>query len=1007
MVTRFALIAFAVTFMTVNPRARSEETVAVYRRDIQPILAEYCFHCHGADANSRSGALRLDLREAALVGGYSKVPAIVPGKPEASALIARLEHADLDLRMPPSEEKKSLSPKQIETLKAWIRQGAPYEAHWAFESPRKVELQPEGKHPIDQLVSKVWAQEKVLPSPRESAHVLCRRLYLDVIGLPPTLEELEAFEKEGLEATLERLLKSERYGEKWARVWLDVARYSDTNGYEKDLRREQWIWRDWVVRALNEDKPYNEFLIEQIGGDLLPNATQEQVIATGFLRNSMLNEEGAIVPEQFRMFEMFDRMDCVGKAVLGLTTQCSQCHNHKFDPLTQEDYYGMFAYLNNAYESQSWIYNAKQWEAKKTVEDSLRQSIAAIRQENGDWKESIAKWSQELSAAKPQWRPLAFHQLESVSGLNHPVQLQDQSILMLGHSSSDVFFVGAYEGTGLTGVQLEVLTHEDLPFRGPGRSGQGTWEIHELEILTRTPEKKEWEKQKLVHATADFSEPEQKQDKRSTGPVAHLIDGKDENSWKADRGVGRRNQASVAVVQFEKPLDLPAGSEVKVVLRMGAMVGCCRVSLTASAAPVAPAIDHQVILALDAAKIHEEQAHADDVVEAWARYHKRSPERLVEMDQAWKKYPQAETSVLHLRERSGDFVRVTHWLDRGEWDKRKQEVKPHVPGFLHAWDPSWENNRLGFARWLASERSPLTARVAVNRMWQSLFGEGLVDVAEDFGNRTTTPLQVELLDWLAVDFMEHHWSQKHLLKTIVTSGVYQQSSRIEPEALDRDPKNRWLARGPRFRCDAEVIRDVALRVSGLLVDKMGGPSVIPPVPQNVLDYNYVYPSYWTAAQSPERYRRTLYCFRKRSMPDPAMTSLDAPNGDLSCARRVRSNTPLAALTGWNEPIFVEAAQALALRILKEGGDTELERIQHAYRLCVSRLPSESEEEAMLHFLRDARKRIAEGWVNAKEIASGDATKLPTLPVGTTPQDAAAWTLLSRVLLNLDETITKN
>ncbi len=294
-------------------------------------------------------------------------------------------------------------------------------------------------------------------------------------------------------------------------------------------------------------------------------------------------------------------------------------------------------------------------------------------------------------------------------------------------------------------------------------------------------------------------------------------------------------------------------------------------------------------------------------------------------------------------------------MDRGEWDKRKQEVKPHVPGFLHAWDPSWENNRLGFARWLASERSPLTARVAVNRMWQSLFGEGLVDVAEDFGNRTATPLQVELLDWLAVDFMEHHWSQKHLLKTIVTSGVYQQSSRIEPEALDRDPKNRWLARGPRFRCDAEVIRDVALRVSGLLVEKMGGPSVIPPVPQNVLDYNYVYPSYWTAAQSPERYRRTLYCFRKRSMPDPAMTSLDAPNGDLSCARRVRSNTPLAALTGWNEPIFVEAAQALALRILKEGGDTELERIQHAYRLCVSRLPSESEEEAMLHFLRDARK----------------------------------------------------
>ena len=330
-----------------------------------------------------------------------------------------------------------------------------------------------------------------------------------------------------------------------------------------------------------------------------------------------------------------------------------------------------------------------------------------------------------------------------------------------------------------------------------------------------------------------------------------------------------------------------------------------------------------------------------------------------------------------------------------------------MPAAFHPFPADAPRNRLGFARWLADARSPLTARVAVNRVWQAIFGVGLVETAEDFGTRAPVPEYRELLDWLAVDFMEHGWSQKHLIRTIVTSATYRQSSRVSPEQLERDPRNVWLARGPRFRADAEVVRDIALSVSGLITHKLGGPSVIPPVPQNVLDYNYTYPSYWKPAEGPERYRRTVYGFRKRSMPDPVMSNFDGPNGDLSCARRIRSNTPLAALTALNEPIFNEAARALALRILREGGTTDAQRADHAFLLCTSRTPTAAERDAVLALLESRRQRLADGWLNVREIATGDPAKLPELPANTTPQDAAAWTLAARVLLNLDETISKN
>ena len=378
-----------------------------------------------------------------------------------------------------------------------------------------------------------------------------------------------------------------------------------------------------------------------------------------------------------------------------------------------------------------------------------------------------------------------------------------------------------------------------------------------------------------------------------------------------------------------------------------------------------------------------------------------------EIDALVKAQPEAETTVLHLVEREPSNHRDTHLLSRGNWDQPLQVVPPHVPAAFHAFPENAPNNRLGFAMWLADKRSPLTARVEVNQLWQSIFGVGLVETAEDFGTRAPVPEYRELLDWLAVDFMEHQWSRKHIIQTIVSSATYQQSSQVRKELLERDPNNHLLARGPRFRAEAEVVRDIALTTSGLISYKMGGPSVIPPVPQNVLDFNYVYPAYWTPPTGPERYRRTVYGFRKRSMPDPVMSNFDAPNGDFSCARRIRSNTPLAALTGLNEIIFVEAARALALRVLKEAGADDASRAEHAYLLCTSRKPTPAERDEVLALLKSRRQRVADGWLNVREITTGDPAKLPDLPPGTTPQDAAAWTLVARVLLNLDETITKN
>ncbi len=1032
-----AAIAMALAGLVVAGSAQAAPEKLQFNRDIRPILSEHCFTCHGQDSGARKSELRLDQREAALKGGESGDPAVTPGKPEASALVERVQSHDRDEVMPPPKAKNPLKPDEIEKLRRWIAEGAEYQPHWAFIPPQRPAVVPSATgHAIDALIGARLAEAGLKSSPEASPETLCRRLWLDLAGLPPSPAEVDEFlqawtkDHESAYAELvERLLASPRYGEKWARHWLDAARYADSDGYEKDMPRQQWAWRDWVVNALNADKPYDQFIVEQVAGDLLPGAGQEQRVATGFLRNSMISEEGAIIAEQYRMDEMFDRMDCLGKAVLGLTVQCAQCHSHKFDPLTQEEYYRMFAALNNTYEAVSRVYGPEKLAAIAAVKRSVAEAEARLKSEHPDWPQRLADWCAEQQSKAIGWNVVTPLDPIWGGGLAHPEVLPDKSVLTLGFrpSDGDLSFTAAEPLEGCTGLRLEALTHGDLIFGGPGRSVYGLFAVSELTVEAQAPGEKDWKKIALTGATADFELPERpigeafrKGDKeaRLVGPASMMIDGKNETAWSPDRGPGRRNGGYEAVVQFKEPLHYPEGTKLRVQLsfhhagidphgRNNNFLGRFRVSLTTAPAPVASPVplDARAAQQVPAEKRTPEQEAS--IFSAWRATVPEFAGANAEIEKLWAQYPEPDTSVLHLAERRPEDARATFLLDRGAWDKPKAQVTPGTPAFLHAAPATNEPPRLAFARWLADRRSPTTARVEVNRVWQALFGAGLVETPEDFGMRANEPLQRDVLDWLAVDFMERGWSQKQLIRTIVTSSTYRQASRFTPELLERDPRNRFLARGPRFRADAEVVRDMALRASGLLTEKLGGPTFFPPVPENMGALSFIDFDFWKTATGPERYRRSLYVFRRRSMPDPVLASFDAPNGDAACPRRERSNTPLAALAALNETVFVEAARALALRILREGGATDAERAAYAFRLCTARVPRPTEVAEILDLLKSRRARLAEGWLSVRELTTGDADKLPDLPPKVTPVDAAAWTIAGRVLLNLDETLSIN
>jgi hypothetical protein len=1000
-------------------------------RDIQPLFAASCYTCHAGE--KPRGQTRFDAKATAM-----KV--IVPGKSDESRLIQRVLGAGHEPRMP--FELPALPEAKIALLRKWIDEGAVWpesasvqiaeNKHWAFVSPVRPPL-PEPKvaasrYPIDRFVVARLEKEGLQPSPAADRVTLLRRLSLDLVGLPPTPEEVDAFvadkSREAWDKQVERLLASPHYGERWGRLWLDAARYADSDGFEKDKPRTVWFYRDWVVSALNRDEPYDQFVIDQIAGDLVPSHTQDQVVATGFLRNSMINEEGGVDPEQFRMEAMFDRMDAVGKSVLGLTIQCAQCHNHKFDPLKQEEYYKIFAFLNSSTEGSRAVYTPQEEMKRAEIFRRTRELEADLQHRTTDWEERMAAWEAKVANDQPEWTILMPEVDDISTGGCKYLPQEDGSLLALSYAPTKhrVKLVAKVEKP-VTAFRLELLNDPNLPLGGPGRSIWGTSALTEFEVEAApaaTPDKAT--KVKIASATADVNPKEaalhpifddKSGRRRVTGPVEYAVDGKDETAWGIDAGPGQRNVPRKAVFVAESKVGFEGGTILSIYLKQNHggwnsddnqnyNLGRMRIAVTSAATATADPLPAAVRQILSVPKDRRSAAQQQAVFSQWRTTVPEWKDANTQIAALWAEHPEGSTQlILH----ETDKARPTHLLVRGDFLKPGAAVEPGVPAFLHPLPDNAPKNRLTFARWLVDRRSPTTARAIVNRVWQAYFGVGLVATPEDFGKQSEAPSHPELLDWLAVDLMDGGWSLKKLHRTIVTSETYRQSSKVTPALLAKDPYNRLLARGPRGRVDAEIVHDIALASSGLLSPKMGGPSVYPPAPGFLFEPPVSYgPKIWDEAKGEDRYRRALYAFRYRSVPYPMLQTFDAPNGDSSCVRRSRSNTPLQALTTLNEPLFLEAARALAARTMRERQRDD-DRVEYAFRRVLARKPSSEEKGALLKLLRTEEPRFSTGEVNPWNLALNDPDKPALLPRGARMEQLAAWTVVSRVLLNLDETIT--
>lgn len=923
---------------------------------------------------------------------------------------------------------------------------------WGYHAPKRppvpVPLRSRlGNNPIDAFVVAKLQANGLTPAPEADRVTLIRRLSLDLLGLPPAPREVDEFaadtRPDAYERLVDRLLASPHYGERWARHWLDAARYADSDGFEKDKSRQVWFYRDWVINALNRDLPYDQFIIEQIAGDLLPNATQDQIVATGYLRNSMINEEGGIDPEQFRMEAMFDRMDAIGKGILGLTIQCCQCHNHKYDPLTQADYYRMFAFLNNDHEANVAVYTADEQMRRADIFRQIKVVEDDLKHRHPNWREQMHAWEDAVRGNQPKWVVVRPAVDDISTGGQKYLPQPDGSFLALGYAPTKhtVKMTVRTDLPAIAAFRLELLTDPNLPLGGPGRSIKGTGALSEFRVEAASADAPgKVEKVKLVKATADFNPPEapleamyddRSKKKRVIGPIAFVIDGNNDTAWATDAGPGRRNQPRQAVFAAEHPIGYLAGTVLTFYLtqnhggwnsddNQNHNLGRFRLSVTTTPGAEADPLPARVRQIVEAGRDRRTPAEDGAVFRYWRTTVAEWKETNDKVESLWKQHPEG-SSQLVLRPRQSP--RDTHILKRGDFLKPDKSVTPGVPDVLHPLPPDAPPTRLTFAKWLVDHKSPTTARALVNRVWQAYFGTGLVVTSEDLGTQSEPPSHAELLDWLAVEFMDRGWSLKQLHRLIVTSATYRQSSvagvtdpgpRVQgtrgPASLrpaTEDPNNRLLARAPRLRVEGEVVRDIALAASGLLNSRIGGRSVYPPLPGFMILPPVSYgPKVWPEDTGPDRYRRALYTFRYRSLPYPVLDTFDAPPGEAACVRRPRSNTPLQALVTLNEPLSMECARGFALRTLREGGPSDAERLVYAFRLCVARFPTAAESAELLALLAKEATTFTRPDAKPWETAADDAAHPPEVPAGVTPAKAAAWTVVARVLLNLDETITR-
>ena len=1006
-----------------------------YNRDVRPILNDKCLHCHGPDSATREADLRLDVEEIA-TADHDGYRVIWPERPEESELIRRVSSHDEDERMPPGEP---LEPAEIEVLRQWIAEGAEYQPHWSFVSlqrPTPPEL-PDHDWPansIDRFVLQRLLAEGLEPTQEADAATLIRRVSLDLTGLPPTLDEIDRFERDWRDdpeaayaALVDRLLASPRYGERMAVVWLDAARYADTNGYFTDEDRTMWPWRDWVINAFNKNMPFDQFTIEQLAGDLLPDSTIDQKVATGFNRNHMVNNETGIIEEEFRVEYVVDRVDTTATVWMGLTLACARCHDHKYDPISQRDFYRFFSFFNNVPErglsgsgGNSVPVMTVATDEQQAALDRLRKELAAAEAEYAGVKDRLdlaqSEWEQTVSETLPE---------PTTNGLARHYPLDEiKSSQTVGEvTASDGMMAGCAEFKD--GACLEISDGFEFertqPFtvaawvlaRGAGCIVSKTDDANEMRGFDVTLRKghaivnlvHRWNRNAIQVTTASGV---------PSGRWAHLTVTYD--------GSGVAGGVTIYVDGVPQPVGIAQDNLTESVandepLRLGrrqasasykGMIDDVRIydrPLTED--EVRDLATSQFLSGVVSRPKEARSAAQVNKLRAWFIEHAAEQDladksrRVTDLRGRVNTMQAAMPTTMVMQE--AEEPRQAFVLVRGQYDAHGDPVDAGVPSVLQPELPA-DQNRLALARWLVDPSHPLTARVTVNRLWQQLFGAGIVKTADDFGTQGEWPSHPELLDWLAVELIESGWDLQHVLKLIVTSATYRQSSKCPPELWERDRENRLLARGPRFRMNGETLRDNALAISGLLVNQIGGPSVMPYQPAGLWeDVTYDSDRSYAAATGDALYRRSLYTFWKRQSPPPNMLVFDAPTRETCVVQRSRTNTPLQALVLMNDPTFIEASRKLAERMMSEAVDTPGERAAFAFRAATARRPDAEETRILVEMF--------EAQLDVFEQSPEDALRL--LSVGESPRDESldpaelgSWTTVASMILCLDEAITR-
>ncbi len=1049
-----------------SPRRRSPTVSAQappaplsFNRDIRPILSNNCFACHGPDEKQRETKFHFDTRE----GAFLEEGIIVPGNAARSALYRRITHEDLNERMPPFESGHTLTDKQVDLLKRWIDEGAKWDTHWAYAAPVRPEPPPVAKknwprNPIDRFILARLEREDLEPSREADKAALLRRVTYDLTGLPPTPAELDAFladrSPDAYEKRVDALLQSPHYGERMAVPWLDAARYGDTHGYHIDSHRGMWPWRDWVIGAFNRNLPFDQFAIEQLAGDLLPAATRDQQVASGFNRNHMINFEGGAIAAEYQVEYVMDRVDATATTFMGLTMACARCHSHKFDPISHKEFYQFYAFFNNVPElgldgrrgnaaPTLLLTTAPQEQMLEELEARIEGLNIAlgddyVRPSQQAWEQSVADRVRGNGDGVDRAGLAAHYELDGsfsdISGrYQHGRMVSGDPTFETGQIGRGVSFdgdtevsfgnVGAFDRAEPFSIAVWLRGRGNLPtavfqkLDGKDRRRGFEWRLDDMELF----DIQRWAGRLTVTLTSEAPASAiqvKTRERLRQGDWTHVVmayDGSGRAGGLALYANGKRLEVEVVKDALKGPIrtdaELTLGRRELGPPFVGQIDDLRLYQRALTPAEVEDlALHHRarVILSGLIGKPSREQTDflkdyflthaAPDALEAKRR---ELTAAVKEKDTIEKTIPTAMV-MGELKKPRESFV-----LARGDYRNPTDKVQPGVPAILPALDAGAPLNRLTLAKWLVRPDHPLTARVAVNRFWQMYFGTGIVKTQEDFGVQGEPPVHPELLDWLATEFVRSGWDVRAMQRLIVTSATYRQSSRVTPELLEKDPENRLLARGPRFRFPAETIRDTALAASGLLNDQIGGPSVLPYQPKGIWEELAFGDGY--SAQSYEQssgrdlYRRGMYTFWKRTAPPASLATFDAPDREKCTGRRALTNTPLQALVLLNDTTYVEAARALAERTLREGGADDKSRVAYAFRLVTARVPSGKEAGVLRQLLEAERLTYAkdpQAAVKLVTVGESEYDKRLSVP------ELAAWTTVASTILNLDEAVTK-